>query len=182
MKYILLIYSAEDAWPEDELAVVSNAGGRSVYANVADSRRHGVELALARASSDRWRTAMAYTLLDARYGDGARIPGLARHTVWAEAVWTPRAGLDVALEAWFIDRVWADDANAEAAPPYARFDLSVERRFRGRVLDWRAFVRVINLADRDYVGSVIVNEGNGRFYEPAPGRTFQLGLALTKSE
>jgi iron complex outermembrane recepter protein len=34
---------------------------------------------------------------------------------------------------------------------------------------------VDNLADRNYVGSVIVNEGNGRYFEPAPGRTFLLG-------
>jgi iron complex outermembrane receptor protein len=31
--------------------------------------------------------------------------------------------------------------------------------------------------DRRYAGSVIVNEGNGRFYEPAPGRTWLVGLS-----
>ena len=40
----------------------------------------------------------------------------------------------------------------------------------------RVFARVDNLLDRDHVGSVIVNEGNGRFYEPGSGRTWLLGL------
>jgi iron complex outermembrane recepter protein len=33
------------------------------------------------------------------------------------------------------------------------------------------FARLDNLANRAYVGSVIVNESNSRFFEPAPGRT-----------
>ena len=41
-----------------------------------------------------------------------------------------------------------------------------------------AISRVDNLFDRRIVGSVIVNEGNGRYYEPAPGRSMSLGLRL----
>ena len=96
-------------------------------------------------------------------------------------MWSPRASLDVALEGWFVDRVWADDANSEGAPAYTRFDASVERRFTAGALVWRAYARVNNLADRDYVGSVIVNEGNGRYYEPAPGRTWQAGLTVARA-
>jgi iron complex outermembrane receptor protein len=43
---------------------------------------------------------------------------------------------------------------------------------------WRinTFGRVDNLVDRHVIGSVIVNDGNGRYYEPAPGRTFLVGV------
>jgi iron complex outermembrane receptor protein len=37
--------------------------------------------------------------------------------------------------------------------------------------------RVDNALDRRYTGSVIVNEGNGRYFEPAPGRSYVLKLA-----
>ena len=40
-------------------------------------------------------------------------------------------------------------------------------------------LRVDNLFDRAYAGSVIVNEGNARFFEPAPGRTWLAGVAAT---
>jgi iron complex outermembrane receptor protein len=33
-----------------------------------------------------------------------------------------------------------------------------------------------NLQGRAHVGSVIVNEGNGRHFEPGTGRSLQLGL------
>ena len=38
------------------------------------------------------------------------------------------------------------------------------------------FVRLNNLADRNYVGSVIVGDTNGRFFEPAPGRNYLVGV------
>ena len=38
---------------------------------------------------------------------------------------------------------------------------------------------VDNVADKRYAGSVIVNEGNSRFFEPAPGRTWLAGTSAT---
>jgi iron complex outermembrane receptor protein len=45
----------------------------------------------------------------------------------------------------------------------------------------RAFARVDNLFDRQYVGSVIVNDGNSRYYEGAPGRNWSTGMNLAYS-
>ena len=39
-------------------------------------------------------------------------------------------------------------------------------------------MRVDNVTDRAYIGSVIVADGNGRFYEPAPGRALMVGATL----
>ncbi len=39
----------------------------------------------------------------------------------------------------------------------------------------RVFARLENLLDKTYVGSVIVNEGNGRFFESGPDLTATLG-------
>ena len=43
----------------------------------------------------------------------------------------------------------------------------------------REFARIDNLFDRRYVGSVIVNESNGRYYEPAAGRAWAAGIGAT---
>ena len=42
--------------------------------------------------------------------------------------------------------------------------------------EFNAFARVDNLFDRRYIGSVIVNEGNARYFEPAPGRHWTVGV------
>lgn len=41
----------------------------------------------------------------------------------------------------------------------------------------RQTLRIDNLSDRRYVGSVIVNDSNRRFFEPGPGRQWSLGLS-----
>jgi iron complex outermembrane receptor protein len=38
------------------------------------------------------------------------------------------------------------------------------------------FARIDNLFDRRYIGSVIVDQTNGGSFEPAPGRSFWLGV------
>jgi outer membrane receptor for ferrienterochelin and colicin len=38
------------------------------------------------------------------------------------------------------------------------------------------FARIDNVFDRRYVGSVIVNEGNARYFEPPPGRNWVMEI------
>jgi len=40
------------------------------------------------------------------------------------------------------------------------------------------YLRLNNIFDHSYVGSVIVNESNGRYYEPAPTRTIFGGIQI----
>lgn len=184
---------------DDELVVVSNRGGRSVFGNAGLSRRHGAELSLQGELSDRWHYGFSYTFLDARYlrdfavcaeppctesdlliEAGRRIPGLSRHLAWSEVLWRPTGAFDLALEARVVDRVFTSDSNDAAAPWYAVFDLSAEHRTDLAGLQWRAFARINNLLDRDIIGSVIVNQGFGRYFEPSPGRNWSVGLYATR--
>ena len=71
-----------------------------------------------------------------------------------------------------------NDSNSEAAPAFTIASASVG--YTKDMGDWRlhAFARVDNLFDRNYVGSVIVNDGNGRYYESAQGRNWATGVNL----
>ncbi len=177
-----------DTRTEDELVVIANEGGRSVYGNAGISRRRGIELAFAADIASRWRLASAWTLLDAKYRrgfsadlDGHDIPGLSRHFAWSELAWSPRTGTTFLIEGRYVSAVYVNDENSEAAAPYASFDLGAEQRIDAAGIEWTAFARISNVLDREYVGSVIVNEGNGRYYEPAPGRRWMLGITAAKS-
>jgi iron complex outermembrane receptor protein len=41
------------------------------------------------------------------------------------------------------------------------------------------FARINNLLNRRYVGSVIVGDGNGRYFEPGPGFNVLAGVTVT---
>jgi len=172
---------------EDELVVATSQGGRTTYTNAASSLRQGVEVSWT-AVRGPCRPTFAYSFLDARFrrpfgavAEGARIPGVPRQFGFAELRWVPVPDLDVALAATAVDRVFANDANTASAPGYALLEGSIERRQRVRGGTLTGWVRVSNLLDRDAIGSVIVNEANGRYFEPAPGRAWVAGLVLVLS-
>ncbi len=43
---------------------------------------------------------------------------------------------------------------------------------------WTGYLRVNNLADVNYAGSVIVGDTGGRYFEPAPGRNWVGGVSV----
>ena len=45
----------------------------------------------------------------------------------------------------------------------------------------RTYVRADNLFDENYAGSVIVNDGNGRFFESADGVNWSAGFSISKA-
>ena len=182
---------AFDNRADAELVVVANSGGRSSYANAGAARRRGLELAAQWQPGPRWRHAATWTHLDARTLDpfltcagtpcpaptltvaaGTRLPGTPRDQAWLSSTYT-RAQWEASVELEAVGPVTANSSGTARAPGYALLNLALARDFgEGR----RAFARIGNLFDRRHVGSVIVNEGNGRYYEPAPGRHLLVGL------
>lgn len=182
----------------DEIVVATNAGGRSTFQNAAETLRRGFELAVAGGWSGAWSTYAALTWLDASYetgftcvsasctapdnqvAAGNRIPGIPRFTAYAELAWKHKPwGLETALELRHIGSMAVDDRNTDATSAASVFALRASLTQVRNRWTFREFVRVDNLADRTYVGSVIVNDANRRYFEPAPGRTWLLGANAT---
>jgi iron complex outermembrane receptor protein len=76
----------------------------------------------------------------------------------------------------WVSSVFVNDANSDAAPLYTVAAASLGYGLQLGRWDLTAFVRGDNLFGKRYAGSVIVNEGNARYFEPAPGRSW-LGSA-----
>ncbi|MEJ7746294.1 MAG: TonB-dependent receptor [Luteimonas sp.] len=179
---------------DDEIVPALSRGGRASFANAGRTRRDGIEASLAGTLGSQWSYSLAANAIRARFVEafsflvatgaqtttrtvaaGNRIPGILRADGFGELVWHDRSDRFVAaLEARVSDRIATDDRNSDSAPGYAR--VSTRFEWRGHASGWHGFARVDNLFDRKYVGSVIVNEGNERFFEPGAGRSFTLGI------
>ncbi|VTU20925.1 TonB-dependent receptor family protein [Variovorax sp. PBL-E5] len=176
----------------DEIVTDTNVGGRATYQNAGRTRRDGFELAWQHETANHWRTQLAYTWLDARYRDafcspspcvagntvaaGSLMPGIARNALFASFGWAPPEGWRAGAELRALGRIQANDRNTAAAPGYAVVALSAGYVRHWQHWEFNAFARVDNLFDRRYAGSVIVNEGNARYFEPAPGRNWTIGM------
>ncbi len=178
----------------DEIVVATSSGGRSSFQNIARSRRQGLELSLSSAIAGGGRLRAGYTWLDARFRSpflacsrgctapdtevaaGTSIPGVPRSAFFADARWGGAIGWQGGVSASYVSSVAVNDLGSERAPGHPLFAASLGHGWQLVSGELRVFARIDNLLDRAHVGSVIVNEGNGRFHEPGPGRSALLGL------
>ena len=178
----------------DETGVLSSSGGRTVYQNVGSSQRRGVEFGLHLPLGDQWTLDTAYTYLDARFLDAfgdcsapngcavpadARMPGVPRQLLNARLRWGGALGWHAGLQIDAAGAVLANDAGTIIAPGYAIAGMNAGYVLETSRYQIVPFARVDNLFDSKYIGSVIVGQSNGASFEPAPGRTFYLGVKVT---
>lgn len=178
---------------KDDIVSAGNSNGRSTFRNADKTLREGVEFAW---NKKLWRdlTATAsYTYLDATFDadipalgsiaqipSGNAIPGIAKNQAYASLAWQPSHGLYGGVDVQYMDKVYVNDTNSDAAPSYSVTSANVG--YAWVIGDWKvnSFARVDNLFDKNYAGSVIVNDGNGRYFEPADGRNWSAGLRVIK--
>lgn len=192
----LLNLSVFNTRTDDEIAVDVNAGGRATYKNVGRTRRLGAEAALQWQLAPGWSLYSSAAWTQARYRDpfqstamgttttvpgGNDLPGVPDRTTFAELLWRPSVAWHAAVEARHTGRIWANDLNTEAAASYTLWALRAGwvKAFG----DWRVntLLRIDNVTDQHVVGSVIVNEGNRRYYEPSPGRSALFSVQVSKA-
>ena len=184
----------------DEIAVLSNSGGRATYQNAGRTRRQGVEVSADWQAVPNLRLQGAATLLQARYLDdfqtcvasacpsqanptvpvsaGNRIAGTQRGSAWAQAAWRPGAlPGEFGIEWRVMAPTAANDTNTVYSPGYGLLNLRWSHLLDlGGADGLNLLARVDNIADRAYVGSVIVNDGNGRFFETGAPRAWLLSV------
>lgn len=179
----------------DELTVATSSGGRTTFQNAGDARRQGLEWSARVPLSARWLGELAVTWTDATFRDdflacsgtpcpvatipvaaGTRIPGVPRTHAYGAVQYGETEGWHLRLQAQHVGAVRTNVIDEEEAAAYTVFGASTGYGFRRRDGDGRVFLAVGNLFDRRHAGSVIVNDANRRYYEPAPGRNFTFGM------
>ena len=184
----------------DEIVTQTNLGGRASFQNAGKTRRDGVEVGWSARLAGDWKAQASLTWLDAKYDEsfttcaappcteptlvipaGNRLPGVARTSAYGALRWAPPQGWQAGVEVRALSDVPVNDLNSDSAAGFGIASASVGYRMQRGPWAFSGFVRADNLFDRNYAGSVIVNEGNGRFFEPAPGRTWLAGFNASYS-
>jgi iron complex outermembrane recepter protein len=189
---------------QDELSVLQNSSGRTVDQNIGETKRRGLELGADANWAAGFSARMAYTYIHAavvqpyftctgppcnplanpsgpppanfvQVAAGSFLPAVPRNSLYVGVTWDYAPwGFSTTLETIGRSAIYADDRNTAAAGGY--WTENVRAGFRQETRHWQfsEYARIDNFANRAYVGSVIVNETNSRFFEAAPGRTAYL--------
>ena len=178
---------------KNDIVSAESFGGRSTFRNADKTLREGVEFAW---NKKLWRdlTATAsYAYLDATFDstvpaagkiseipEGNAIPGIAKNQAFVSLAWQPSHGLYGGVDVQYMDKVYVNDTNSDAAPSYSVTSANIGYAWDLGTWKVKSFARVDNLFDKNYAGSVIVNDGNDRYFEPADGRNWSAGLRVIK--
>ena len=182
----------------DEIVVKeTNTFNRSVFTNAKSTRRTGAELSIDSQFDNNVSTYFSYSLLNAKFDadysytpapptptqtvqSGNKIPGTYRSQIYGEIAWKYQPiGFSTAFEGRHNSKSYVNDINTDTAPSYTIF--SVRAGFQQDLAAWnfKEYLRVENIFDKEYIGSVRVNDANLRFFEPAADRNYLLGLSAS---
>lgn len=182
----------------NEIVVDTNIGGRSTYQNSGRTRRRGAEYSVNYRIAPEWRFQLAYTYVDAYYSDayltcvaapcakptvhvdaGNRLPGVPKHNVYATLRWGQESGFHASISGQYVTDVAVNDVNSVFAPAYGLMGLEGGYGVELSSFKLNAFLRINNVLNRRYVGSIIVDDGNSRYFEPGPGFNVLGGVSVT---
>ncbi len=180
-----------DSKTNDEIVTPTNTGGRSTFQNAGKTSRKGFELATSASLLEGLDLNLSYSQLKARYLDafntcvaapctvanvpvnaGNTLPGIPNRAAYAELKYTHSSGFSGGLEYKNQGKVFVNDTNTDFAAAYGVANIKLG--FSANTGPWKFNVgaRVENLTNKKFAGSVIVNEGNSRFFEPGQGKNW----------
>ncbi len=183
------------AGTEDEIAVVTSSGGRSTFQNVGRTRRRGAELGLRWQVNAAWRAQLALAYLDATYRDdfqacvsvpctrpsdrvtvpaGNRIAGTMQQSAFGTVAWRALESTELAVEVRVQGQMPVNDRNTDFSSTATVAALRASHTIPIGPGTLSLLARLDNVAGRSYAGAVIVNDGNGRYFETASGRIWLL--------
>ena len=173
---------------KDEIIANRTVSGRSSYTNANDSKRTGAELSISSEFDNNISTFLSYSLLKAKFDSdyttaggtniqsGNRIPGTYKTQLYGEIAWKyAPLGFSTAFEGRHNSKIYVNDTNTESAPSYTIFNIRAGLEQNVGKWQFKEYLRVENLFDKEYIGSVRINDANLPF-EPAAGRNYLLGL------
>ncbi len=178
----------------NDIVSAESNNGRNTFQNAKRTQREGIELYWNKNLWQELYAQASYSYLNAKFdadipGSDSRatvykgniIPGIAKNQAYIALNWQPETGFQAGLDVRYNDKIYVDDINSDTAPSYTVMAANIGYVWKNA--DWKinTFARVDNLLDKDYVGSVIVNDGNKRFFDPADRRNWSAGLKMIRS-
>jgi iron complex outermembrane receptor protein len=164
---------------------IPSSNGRRYFRNAGRTTRKGLE-AGADLSADPFTLMIAYTFSQFRFRSyrvgasdfsGNTLPGIPEHRLQS-ALRAERSRTFVVVENEYAGKIWLDDANTARASSYSVTNFRLGARPLERMPYLAISAGIQNIFDRTYASSLAINAARGKYYEPAPPRSFFVAASL----
>lgn len=181
---------------------VSTNSDETFYRNAGETENKGVEVWIQYRLHPLLSLSFSYTYMNyiftnyqlqvqnnATQLNGKEVPGVPSHRALGGIVFGGEKGLQAKLDLQYTGRYYANDFNGPAPGQSGERGDFMNSSFwltdvrAGYKADWNnvrifLFAGVNNLFDVQYNGSIIPNAAGNRFFEPAPGRNYYVGIEV----
>jgi iron complex outermembrane receptor protein len=176
---------------QNEIVTDVSTAGQTTYKNASQTLREGMELNGQQMWGQHVRTDASLTAMRAVYSQafgavlaGNRLPAVPDRWGHVGLHWAQKefnglqapTGLMASLDLQGRSHMSANDANTALASGYVLANLKLHYRQVWAGGSFEPYLGVDNLQNKQVVGSVIVNQSSGAFYEPMLPRTWVLGM------
>ena len=170
----------------DEIVVSASDSGLDVYTNAGGTRRYGLELMMRGQLGDQVSYVGSYSLADFTFTefsnggvvfDGNRMPGIPRHTLFAQINASVSEDWTTSLEGIWVSERFADNGNAVSVGAHLLLNWAVRYSMRlssNHKVEWSWGVN--NVTDRDHISNIRINANRGAYFEPGSGRSLHFGV------
>ena len=157
--------------------------GRSFYQNAGTTRRYGIEVAGA-FHWKRWDIQVSLTQAQYQFKaqdsanalDKKSLPGIPNSQAFLQLLYTSTNDWNWMLSGEQLGRFYANNSNSVVIQSFQKVRFQAQKTVQVPWGELHVLGGINNLLNATYFDNIRLNAFGGRFYEPAPGRNFYLGL------
>ena len=161
--------------------------GRTFYRNSGKTSKEGYELQIIGVLVNKLNYTLSYTNSNFRFRDyevddknlrGNFLPLISRNNFYFELKKIDLFGIDMSINTLIKSRYYADDLNEQVIPGYKKVNFMLSKKLKNTKYDFFINFNIDNVLADEFYDNIRTNAWAGRYFEPAYGRYFSLGLEL----
>lgn len=182
--------SAYRLWIQDLLFPYQlTSNGPTFYRNQGETNHTGIEGRLSANISQNWSISTTTNISRAEFKKAQtldslsladkNVPGIPNFRLNGQLSWSPGSFLGT-LSYNYTSSYDVNNLNTAQNEQYSVVDakISYHSKFKNGSIAIQPFLNVNNILNRRYNSSVVVNSFGSNYYEPAPGRNWQIGISI----
>ena len=161
--------------------------GRTFYRNSGKTSKKGYELEIMGSLINELNYSLIYTNSDFQFKDykiddenlrGNLLPLISRNHFYLELEKTDFFGINFSINTLIKSRFYADDANKQMIPGYKKVNFTFSKNLESSKYNFLIKLNIDNALADQFYDNIRTNAWGGRYFEPAYGRYFLLGIEL----